>query len=81
MRYDFEHSVLGRLASPVFDRIANTLVDAFVARGRTRGRASAPATASPRHRRGAGRRRAAAPAPAPTLRAIEPPIQERTDHD
>ena len=32
MRYDFEHSVLGRLAKPVFDRIAGTLVDAFVAR-------------------------------------------------
>ena len=32
MRYDFEHSVLGRLAKPVFDRIVGTLVDAFVAR-------------------------------------------------
>ena len=32
LRYDFESSLLGRLASPVFDRIANTLVDAFVAR-------------------------------------------------
>jgi ribosome-associated toxin RatA of RatAB toxin-antitoxin module len=35
MRYDFEHSVLGRLASPVFDRIASTLVDAFVVRAET----------------------------------------------
>jgi ribosome-associated toxin RatA of RatAB toxin-antitoxin module len=32
LRYDFDHSVVGRLASPVFDRIANTLVDAYVAR-------------------------------------------------
>lgn len=32
LRYDFESPVLGRLAGPVFDRIANTLVDAFVAR-------------------------------------------------
>jgi ribosome-associated toxin RatA of RatAB toxin-antitoxin module len=35
MRYDFEHSVLGRLAAPVFDRIASTLVDAFVVRAET----------------------------------------------
>ena len=32
MRYEFDHTVLGKLASPVFDRIANTLVDAYVAR-------------------------------------------------
>jgi ribosome-associated toxin RatA of RatAB toxin-antitoxin module len=32
MRYEVDHSVLGRLAGPVFDRIANTLVDAYVAR-------------------------------------------------
>ncbi len=32
LRYDFDHSVVGRLAAPVFDRIANTLVDAYVAR-------------------------------------------------
>jgi len=32
LRYDFESPALGRLAGPVFDRIANTLVDAFVAR-------------------------------------------------
>ena len=32
LRYDFASPVLGRLAGPVFERIANTLVDAFVAR-------------------------------------------------
>jgi len=32
LRYDVDHSVVGRLAAPVFDRIANTLVDAYVAR-------------------------------------------------
>jgi ribosome-associated toxin RatA of RatAB toxin-antitoxin module len=32
LRYDFDHSVIGRLASPVFDRVANTLVDAYVTR-------------------------------------------------
>ena len=32
MRYEFDHTVLGKVAGPVFDRIANTLVDAYVAR-------------------------------------------------
>jgi ribosome-associated toxin RatA of RatAB toxin-antitoxin module len=32
LRYDFASTVMGKLAGPVFDRIANTLVDAFVAR-------------------------------------------------
>jgi ribosome-associated toxin RatA of RatAB toxin-antitoxin module len=32
LRYDFDSQVLARLAGPVFERIANTLVDAFVAR-------------------------------------------------
>jgi ribosome-associated toxin RatA of RatAB toxin-antitoxin module len=31
-RYEFVSAVTARLAGPVFDRIANTLVDAFVAR-------------------------------------------------
>ena len=43
MHYDFEHSVLGRLAAPVFDRIASTLVDAFVVRAETTRSAAAPA--------------------------------------
>ena len=30
--YDFDSGVLGRLIAPVFDSIANSLVDAFVAR-------------------------------------------------
>ncbi len=32
MRYEFDHTVLGKVAAPVFDRVANTLVDAYVAR-------------------------------------------------
>jgi ribosome-associated toxin RatA of RatAB toxin-antitoxin module len=32
LRYDFDSTVVRRLAGPVFDRIADTLVDAFVAR-------------------------------------------------
>lgn len=32
LRYEFDRSVVGRLAGPVFDRVANTLVDAYVAR-------------------------------------------------
>ncbi len=34
LRYDFKSVITRKLAGPVFDRIANTLVDAFVARGR-----------------------------------------------
>ena len=38
LRYDFASPVLARVAGPVFDRLANTLVDAFVARaGQTYG--------------------------------------------
>ena len=32
LRYDFDSTAMARLARPVFDRIANTLVDRFVAR-------------------------------------------------
>ena len=32
LRYEFQSSTMTRLAGPVFDRIANTLVDAFVGR-------------------------------------------------
>ncbi len=32
LRYDFSTAAMSRLAGPVFDRIANTLVDAFVQR-------------------------------------------------
>lgn len=32
LHYDFASPVLARVAGPVFDRIANTMVDAFVAR-------------------------------------------------
>jgi ribosome-associated toxin RatA of RatAB toxin-antitoxin module len=32
LRYEFQSAMMARLAGPVFDRIANTLVDAFVGR-------------------------------------------------
>ena len=32
LRYDVDRSLLGKVAGPVFDRVANTLVDAYVAR-------------------------------------------------
>jgi ribosome-associated toxin RatA of RatAB toxin-antitoxin module len=32
LRYEFANPVMAKLAGPVFERIANTLVDAFVAR-------------------------------------------------
>jgi ribosome-associated toxin RatA of RatAB toxin-antitoxin module len=32
LQYEFDHPLVGRLAARVFDRITNTLVDAFVAR-------------------------------------------------
>ena len=47
LRYDFASPVLGRLAGPVFDRIANTLVDAFVARAERLKAAASVGTASP----------------------------------
>jgi ribosome-associated toxin RatA of RatAB toxin-antitoxin module len=44
LRYEFQSTVMGKLAGPVFDRIANTLVDAFVARA---GKVLASSPASP----------------------------------
>jgi ribosome-associated toxin RatA of RatAB toxin-antitoxin module len=32
LRYEFQNAVTARLAGPIFDRIANTMVDAFVGR-------------------------------------------------
>ena len=32
LRYDADRTLLGKIAGPVFDRVANTLVDAYVAR-------------------------------------------------
>jgi ribosome-associated toxin RatA of RatAB toxin-antitoxin module len=48
LRYDFKRGITGRLAAPVFERIANTLVDAFVARadGVYAGAAAAPPPAA-----------------------------------
>jgi ribosome-associated toxin RatA of RatAB toxin-antitoxin module len=48
MRYDF-NSVMARVAGPVFDRIANSMVDAYVARADdVYGRAAVPAASPPR---------------------------------
>jgi len=47
LRYDFDSTAMARIARPVFDRIANTLVDRFVARAdrvHAGGGALAPAT-------------------------------------
>ena len=49
LRYDFDSTAMARVARPVFDRIANTLVDRFVARAdqvHARGRAVAAGGAS-----------------------------------
>jgi len=60
LQYDFASPVLARVAGPVFDRIANTMVDAFVARASSLPPSppAAPAEAAP------------LPVPAPEL---EPP--------
>lgn len=50
LRYDFRRSATAKLAGPVLDRVANTLVDAFVARARLRLRGKV-------HRRKPARRR------------------------
>ena len=34
LQYEFENALMGKLAGSVFDRITNTLVDAFVVRAR-----------------------------------------------
>jgi len=48
--YDFDGPVMRRLARPVFDRIADTLVDAFVARAdRELGRAATTPTTTAVH--------------------------------
>jgi ribosome-associated toxin RatA of RatAB toxin-antitoxin module len=47
LRYDFDSSLMGRLARPVFDRIANTLVDAFVARAEQLRTPATPAVPPP----------------------------------
>jgi ribosome-associated toxin RatA of RatAB toxin-antitoxin module len=50
LRYDFDSTAMARVARPVFDRIANTLVDRFVARAdqvHAPGGAVAAAGASP----------------------------------
>jgi ribosome-associated toxin RatA of RatAB toxin-antitoxin module len=71
LRYAFKSGIAGKLAAPVFDRIADTLVDAFVARADRvygsggLGEAPAPPQAAP-----APASHDAAPAPIPA--AIDP---------
>ena len=59
LRYEFKRSITSRLAGPVFDRITNTMVDAFVQRA-DRVYAGVPA-GEPE------------PAPDPTADAVVPP--------
>ncbi len=64
LRYDFESGVMRTLAGPVFERITNTLIDAFVARAdRVYAAVLTPAPPAP----------IAAPAPAAPLTAAVPP--------
>jgi ribosome-associated toxin RatA of RatAB toxin-antitoxin module len=89
LRYDFKSVITRRLAGPVFDRIANTLVDAFVARADQiyAGEAAAPPPAAPAGpapaaARGAPSADAAAPgAPAqsPTAEPSPPPASAADD--
>jgi ribosome-associated toxin RatA of RatAB toxin-antitoxin module len=47
LRYEFANAVMARVAGPVFERIANTLVDAFVERAAKTYGAGVPAAALP----------------------------------
>ena len=54
LQYEFDSVLMGRLAGSVFDRITNTLVDAFVVRaGTPTALATAPATEHPSRSTGA----------------------------
>ncbi len=66
LHYDFASPMLARAAGPVFDRIANTLVDAFVARATTLPRPPTPAPVA-----------AATEAPAPSAPpdSAPPPVE------
>ncbi len=61
LRYEFKSTVMGKLAGPVFDRIANTLVDAFVTRAGKTLASPPPVAAAPPV--------AAPPVPAPSVDA------------
>ena len=76
LRYDFKRGITGKLAAPVFDRIANRLVDAFVARADSVYAGSlAPAPAPPATS-------AITPAnEAPTTPVIPPPSMSAPDAD
>ncbi len=76
LRYDFDHSVVGKLASPVFDRIANALVDAYVARAdrmHTAGVLPATPVSVAAHEIAVTVELPAAAAPTSATRANEPP--------
>jgi ribosome-associated toxin RatA of RatAB toxin-antitoxin module len=47
LRYEFANAVMARVAGPVFERIADTLVDAFVERAAQTYGAGVPAAADP----------------------------------
>lgn len=74
MRYDF-NSVMARLAGPVFDRITNAMVDAYVARADAlfvgvAGVAADPQAAVPTP---------ASPVPAPSATGSVPPVATRDE--
>jgi len=82
LRYDFKRGITGKLAAPVFDRIANTLVDAFVARADSvyaRSLAPAPAPRAVPPATFAVTPANEAPAPAPPV--IPPPSMSAPDAD
>ncbi len=72
LHYDFASPVLARAAGPVFDRIANTMVDAFVVRASTLPPAPPVTTAAPPVAAAEGE---AAASPSPTPTPGEPPPQ------
>ena len=47
LRYEFANAVMARVAGPVFERIADTLVDAFVERAANTYAVGVPAAADP----------------------------------
>jgi ribosome-associated toxin RatA of RatAB toxin-antitoxin module len=69
LHYDFASPMLARAAGPVFDRIANTLVDAFVARATTLPRPPMPAPVA------AAPPATEAPAPSAPPDSAPPPVE------
>ena len=71
LRYEFDSTVMQRLASPVFDRIADTLLDALVSHADRHFAVTPPSCPVPRAAgpADAGRRRPAAAAAVPLSEA------------